>query len=462
MNTNLLWQMLVGKIINRQYHLKDLIDSSCFAGVFMADEVRKSKVVNRVAIKLICSEPTEQKLEELFNITAYKHENLLDYQICGECFLNGSDFLYVVMELADMNLETHLKTKRLLENEVVDLIKDIASALDFLHTQKEFLVHRNLKPSNILRVKNTWKLADFGFMRLREIEADFYTTHFLGSPLYSPPEAYEGLVSRAWDRWSLGVLIYYILTGNYPFEGKTPQHLMIKINESEPDLSKLPTYFENLLFGCLAKDSARRWTAKDILQRLPSPETSSRDQGYFIQGNRLYEEQKYQQALEKYTQAIELNPKLTDAYNNRGVIRYVLEDFQGALEDYTQVIRLNPDFADAYNNRGVVKYDLEDYQGAIKDYNQALKLNSKFTDGYYNRGVAKYEIKDYEGAIEDFTQSIDLDPDFADAYYQRGNAYSYCGETKKAKEDFETAIELNPDYADDSDDSEEFEDENEG
>jgi len=452
MNTNLLWQMLVGKIINRQYHLKELINSSCFAGVFRADEVYKSKVVNRVAIKLICSEPTETKLEELFNITAYKHPNLLDYRVCGECFLNGSDFLYVVMELGECNLENYLTSKKLLENEVVELIKDIASALDFLHTQPEFLVHRNLKPTNILRVKNTWKLADFGFIRLGEIDGDFYTTHFLGSPLYSPPEACEGLVSRAWDRWSLGVLIYYILTGNFPFEGKTPEHLMIKINQSEPDFSKIPAYFLELLEGCLAKDGAVRWTAKEILQRLPSPETSSRDQGYFLQGNRFYEEQRYEEALEKYTEAIKINPKLSDAYNNRGVIRYILEDLDGALEDYTQVIRLNADFADAYNNRGVVKYDLEDYQGAIKDYSQAIKLNSKFTDGYYNRGVAKYEVKDYDGAIEDFTQAINLDPDFADAYYQRGNAYSYCGETKKAKEDFETAIELNPDYANDSDD----------
>jgi tetratricopeptide (TPR) repeat protein len=127
-------------------------------------------------------------------------------------------------------------------------------------------------------------------------------------------------------------------------------------------------------------------------------------------------------ALADYDRVIALNPKLAQAYNDRGNLKVnKLNDSKGALVDYDRAIALNPQYALAYNNRGVLKQSqLNDAQGALADYNQAIALNSKLAQAYNNRGNLRDDLNDAQGALTDYSKAIGLNPKYANVYHNRG------------------------------------------
>jgi len=102
-----------------------------------------------------------------------------------------------------------------------------------------------------------------------------------------------------------------------------------------------------------------------------------------------------------YSTAIQLDPKLALAYNNRGVVKRAQGDLAGAIADYDQAIQLDPKDMLAYYNRGIVKRAQGDLRGAIADYDQAIQLDPKDAAAYTNRGVVKQAEGDLRGAIAD-------------------------------------------------------------
>jgi serine/threonine protein kinase len=269
MNNNLLWKMLIGQVINNQYHLKDLIGAGGYGGVFRADEVIRDKLIRQVAIKLIIADNNNDgQLDEIIAATDLQHPNLIRCFSGGESSLNGADFLYLVMEVADFSLEKRLTQGVLSETETTLLVQDIAEALVYLHNQPKAIVHRDLKPGNVLRVGDKWKLSDFGLVKVIGKDNVVDTINLMGTAGYAPPEAYQGKVATAWDVWSLGIIIVEALTGKSPFPGNTPQQLQQQICNQEPNLSGLPQKFEPIVKGCLVKDWTKRWTAKRVLDSL--------------------------------------------------------------------------------------------------------------------------------------------------------------------------------------------------
>jgi Flp pilus assembly protein TadD len=134
----------------------------------------------------------------------------------------------------------------------------------------------------------------------------------------------------------------------------------------------------------------------------------------------------YQKAIVDYNKAIELDPKYTYAYNNRGIAYYHLGEYQKAIDDYSKAIEL-------YNNRGIAYRNLGEYQKAIDDYNKAIKLDPKYTYAYNNRGIAYYHLGEYQKAIDDYSKAIELDPKYTNAYNNREIAYKKLGEYQNAK-----------------------------
>ncbi|MBI4823391.1 MAG: tetratricopeptide repeat protein [Nitrospirae bacterium] len=98
---------------------------------------------------------------------------------------------------------------------------------------------------------------------------------------------------------------------------------------------------------------------------------------YFDKGYALAESGNYKEAISAYSKAIELNPELTDAYNNRGIAYKNLGDYQRAINEYNKAIELNPEFAEAYYNRGPAYNRLGDYQRAIADLKTSARLGFK-------------------------------------------------------------------------------------
>jgi tetratricopeptide (TPR) repeat protein len=156
-----------------------------------------------------------------------------------------------------------------------------------------------------------------------------------------------------------------------------------------------------------------------------------------------------QGALADYNQAIALNPKYSEAYNSRAVLKDQMDDVQGALADYNQAIALNPRYSEAYNNRAVLKKnELNDYQGALADYNQAIIINPGYFEAYRNRGNLKdQKLNDYQGALADYNQAIIINPEYAPTYNSRGNLKYNRNDNQGALADYNQAIIINPKFA---------------
>ncbi len=154
------------------------------------------------------------------------------------------------------------------------------------------------------------------------------------------------------------------------------------------------------------------------------------------------EQQENDQAISAYTQAIELYPKFSDAFNSRGQLKTILEDYEGAISDFDEAIRLNPDFAEAWYNRANAKRILKVHEDAIADYDEAIHLSPDSADVYHYRGVSKRALGQHQEAIVDFDEAIHLRPDYTDAYVNRGTAKRAIGMLGEAKKDFDKAQEL--------------------
>lgn len=258
-----------GSVIAGKYLLRELIGEGGFALVFRADEIVANRASRSVAVKLIYPDPEtprEAQAEELIAILKMSHPFIVHGVSAGVCDLGGLKWLYLVMELAEETLEMRMRRGLMNPGEVRTLTEHIVAGLAYLHKDPDRFVHRDLKPANILRVGGYWKLADFGLAYAMERSAHPGRPKG-GTERYIPPEGFEGVISPAWDMWSLGVLLAEVFTGRHPFE--SDRHILFAITHQEPDVPEdLPIPFGEIIQGCLIKKRSMRWTAPQVIAAL--------------------------------------------------------------------------------------------------------------------------------------------------------------------------------------------------
>lgn len=276
---SVLWRVCEGLVIEGKYHLQRLLGTGSYGGVFLADEVVADRLIRQVAVKLIEPDPrrSDRQMQELIAATNLDHPFLLRCFTPGICELNNLPLLYLVTELAEETLQHRLEGGPLPLPEAYDTLHRIASALAYLHEQPRPLVHRDIKPANVMSIGGRWKLGDFGLLRAVDSAQGTRTGTIVGTAAYAPPESYEGIVSPAWDVWSLGALMQETLTGCLPFSAETPHQLMIAVSSQEPALpADLPAPYVEIIRGCLTKDPGARWTAAQVLEALEAAVPPSR------------------------------------------------------------------------------------------------------------------------------------------------------------------------------------------
>ena len=179
---------------------------------------------------------------------------------------------------------------------------------------------------------------------------------------------------------------------------------------------------------------------------------------YYKQGHASYKVRDYEQAVEKFTQAIQQNPTYAKAYINRGNAHYNLKEYEAAITDYNHALQINPEEVKAFVNRGNVRSILAEYSSdpdreynqAIGDFNNALRLNPKEAEAYVRRGIVRSQLakysgdsqQDYKRAINDFNQALNFDSSKAEAYFQRGLIrYHIAQYSSQFEKDYKDAIE---------------------
>ena len=159
----------------------------------------------------------------------------------------------------------------------------------------------------------------------------------------------------------------------------------------------------------------------------------------FDEGNEFLKNQDYNSALEKFNEAIKINPNYYSAYYERGKIYYELKKYDKALADFQKVLKIDPHFARTYGKIGEVYYNLKDYPNALENLNQAIRIENEEDAQKYREIVNKINIElaeqkktegnelfdknDYERAIPKYSEAIKFNPNFANAWYNRGLVY---------------------------------------
>ena len=121
---------------------------------------------------------------------------------------------------------------------------------------------------------------------------------------------------------------------------------------------------------------------------------------------------------------------------------YYQGDYNGAIAKYTEALQLNSNLADAYNNRGAAYDDMGNHNAAINDFNKAIELNPNFADAYHNRAIAYVLSGKFDLALKDASKAIELNPNDGIAYQLRGMIYRDMGDNARAQADFDKAKQL--------------------
>lgn len=172
------------------------------------------------------------------------------------------------------------------------------------------------------------------------------------------------------------------------------------------------------------------------------PNASADAQTYYNQGMARYQHNDYRGAIADFTQAVRLDPHLTQAFHQRARARFLLKDYRGALADFSQTVRLDPHDAKAFEGKCLAHIMLGDDRDAVLDCSRALSLVPTYAHAFRYRALARYHLKDYYGAIADYSSDISLDPADAGAYYSRGLARIALGDRRGAAADWHSAQSL--------------------
>ncbi len=264
--------LLIGESLGNRYEIKKLIGEGGMALVYLAED----RLLDRpVAIKVLRPEySSDQEFVERFQREAKSsaklcHPNIVNIYDVGQ---TGNTY-YIVMEYVEgISLKDLIKSEGMLPVDLsLKIAIQISSALQ--HAHNNLIVHRDIKPHNIM-ITNDYrvKVMDFGIARAISAASITRTGVVLGSVHYFSPEQATGKeVTKASDIYSLGIVLYEMLSGKVPFDADTPvgiayQHAQAEIPplvEKRPDL---PKSVIDIVNKALAKDPRERFNSASSME----------------------------------------------------------------------------------------------------------------------------------------------------------------------------------------------------
>jgi eukaryotic-like serine/threonine-protein kinase len=221
-----------------------------------------------VAIKVVDSYCVDLKMmyREREIMQALQHEHIVP---CLDAGHDGRYYYLVMPYLQGGTLKDMLNESLLTLDEVCIILEQLASALTYIHSLG--LLHRDIKPANILfdQDKNLY-LTDFGIVTWLG-EKPGYDGHIMGTPHYIAPEILEGNVDERSEVYSVGILLYEMLTGYVPFDGLSDWKICLDHWKTQPLAPSflnpsIPRSVERVILGALEKDPRSRYqTVEDLL-----------------------------------------------------------------------------------------------------------------------------------------------------------------------------------------------------
>lgn len=448
-----------------------------FGEVWLAEK-QSEFVTKKFAIKL--------PLDEQVDFEAIRHEATLWEQASGHpnvLPLIDADIydnqVAIISEYAeDGSLDDKLKKiGKFPIEQAVELTIGILNGLDYLHSKN--IIHRDVKPQNILLQGDTPRLTDFGISRA--IHTSTISSVIVGTENYMAPEAFEGVRNVQTDVWSVGVVLYKLLSGRMPFPQANPSEIMyaVLMNEPAPLPEEIPVGLQKIIFKALEKDCGLNGNPP---QRYQSAAEMREDLLNFLEMYSQSLSMPEMPVMQAQTHSeiptrVKMHIPLQSPGNNifkqifastknlpfviilglAGILLFgwlAVKIFSGASATSSNIsntvknsnLTANGSSVSTveYSERAYKYFEKKDYNRAIEVYSEAIELNPNDYTLYNDRGLVYYTKRDYDKAIADFDKSIELHPASL-TYNNRGVAYEDKGDRENAVADYRKALQLDPD-----------------
>ena len=254
-----------GQKINDRYEIIKTIGEGGMANVYLANDTILDR---KVAIKVLRGDlSNDEKFirrfqREALSVSNLSHPNIVEVYDVGE----EDGQYYIVMEYIEGKTLKQLLKKRetLTLTEVIDIMLQLTDGL--AHAHESYIIHRDIKPQNIMILDNGLvKITDFGIAMALNATQLTQTNSVMGSVHYLPPEQANGKSATVKsDIYSLGILMYELITGSVPFKGDNAVEIALKhMKEKIPSIRKqnptIPQSVENIVIKATAKNPRNRY-----------------------------------------------------------------------------------------------------------------------------------------------------------------------------------------------------------
>ncbi|MBR6045292.1 MAG: Stk1 family PASTA domain-containing Ser/Thr kinase [Ruminococcus sp.] len=267
----------IGRKLDGRYEIIELIGVGGMADVYKATDVMENRTV---AVKILKAEYSENEefvrrfRNESKAIAVLSHPNIVKIYDVGFT----DEIQFIVMEYID-----GITLKELLEQQGVlrwkDALKFVVQILKALqHAHDKGIVHRDIKPQNIMLFPDgTIKVMDFGIARFSRIDGKTLSDKTIGSVHYISPEQAKGeMTDERSDIYSVGVMLYEMLTGRKPFDGENPVAIAVKHMQETPIppreiMPSIPESLEEIVLHAMERSPARRYqSAAEMINDISS------------------------------------------------------------------------------------------------------------------------------------------------------------------------------------------------
>ena len=451
---------MIGEILGNRYKIIREIGSGGMAWVYLAKDLIEG---TRVAVKVLYPQFSEdisyiQRFNREAKLAISLNEphivRVLDYgaardihYLIMEC-IEGRDLLEILEERGPLPYE-----------EVLNIAFQVARALE--HASQQGIVHRDIKPQNLMvTADGTVKVCDFGIARAVALPS-LTQSGFVGSPYYiSPEQAMGEHVDVRSDIYSLGIVMYQMLSGKLPFDAKSPwsiisQHIASKPPSLRLSNTDLPEAVEHLVNKAMAKRPEDRFqTPAELIQAVED----------VLSGKEIAEV--------KPPMPEQDIAGLVENLYRRAVEASQAEEWQRAVNLFNQVINLQPDYEDATErlaeagrqarlsalysaaNRAL---EAKRWREAIDELSEIVAIDAHYKDAsklltsaglalseskargkleaLYQRGLEHFDAREWSQAIDYFAQIHEVDPNYEKVAELLAEARRRSRRTRKAGEE---------------------------
>ena len=396
-----------------RYQIREIIGEGAMACVYKAydPEINRALAIKLLKAQLrLDGEYRNRFLREAKGAGVLSHPNIVTVFDVGE----DQGHPYIAMELVEgQTLAEELKARKAMSTkDIVEIGIQLARALDYAH--KKGIVHRDVKPGNIMRLTdtNTIKVADFGICRIDGSDTADATQqtqigNVLGTPHYMSPEQVVGeKVDSRSDLFSAGVVLYQLLTGHLPFEGDTLISVAYKITKTDPpSLDKvrgdLPLSLRRIIERALKKQPEKRFqSGEEFAQALVGVARELAEEGQ-KQGRRGIPLAVRWAATMAAVVAVTMTLTATVLYKQQyAAMMDQVKDYGGSLAKFTAtqnaVPLLSEDWAamDVFVQEALGRQEnfsymtVVDHEGTVRASNVAAQVNQKYAAPGAATGVA--------------------------------------------------------------------------